>query len=58
VIRLDVKTVRITGRNAQGVKLVKLDEGEKVRAVAGLAEREEESGNGAGPDDSDGGSPK
>jgi DNA gyrase subunit A len=57
VIRLDVKTVRITGRNAQGVKLVKLDEGEKVRAVARLAEPEEESGangNGAAdPDDAD-----
>jgi DNA gyrase subunit A len=54
VIRLDVKTVRITGRNAQGVKLVKLDEGEKVRAVAGLAEPVEENGangNGAEPDD-------
>jgi len=43
VIRLSVKTVRITGRNAQGVILVKLEPGEKVRAVAGLAEKEEES---------------
>jgi hypothetical protein len=33
--------VRITGRNAQGVRLVKLDAGERVRAVAGLAEPEE-----------------
>jgi DNA gyrase subunit A len=60
VIRLDVKTVRITGRNAQGVKLVKLDEGEKVRAVARLAEHEEENGangNGAEPDDSDDSTP-
>jgi len=58
VIRLDVKTVRITGRNAQGVKLVKLDEGERVRAVAGLAEPEEDSngtnGNGAEAEDPDG----
>jgi DNA gyrase subunit A len=58
VIRLDVKTVRITGRNAQGVKLVRLDESEKVRAVAGLAEREEEgngaNGNGAEPEDGSG----
>src|SRR5579875_1026063 len=53
VIRLDVKTVRITGRNAQGVRLVRLEEGEKVRAVAGLAEREEE-GNGAEPEDGSG----
>ena len=36
VIRLAVKTVRITGRNAQGVILVKLEEKERVRAVADL----------------------
>jgi len=42
VIRLNVGTVRITGRNAQGVHLVRLDEGERVRAVAGLAEPEPE----------------
>jgi DNA gyrase subunit A len=47
VIRLDVSTVRITGRNAQGVRLVKLDPGERVRAAAGLAEPEEDEGNGA-----------
>ncbi|HYB91500.1 MAG TPA: DNA gyrase subunit A [Candidatus Binataceae bacterium] len=61
VIRLNVKDVRITGRNAQGVHLVKLEENERVRAVAGLAEKEEDegpagngaSGNGAdGPDSS------
>jgi DNA gyrase subunit A len=55
VIRLDVSTVRITGRNAQGVRLVKLDAGEHVRAVAGLAEPEDiENGappNGASDDD-------
>jgi DNA gyrase subunit A len=50
VIRLNVKDVRITGRNAQGVRLVRLEENERVRAVAGLAEREEDepNGNGAG----------
>jgi DNA gyrase subunit A len=53
VIRLAVKQVRITGRNAQGVHLVKLESEERVRAVAGLAEREEDdgsdsNGNGAG----------
>ncbi len=48
VIRLSVKTVRITGRNAQGVILVKLDQGERVRAVADLAEKEEEEANGGG----------
>ena len=42
VIRLGVKQVRITGRNAQGVHLVRLEPNEKVRAVSPLAEREEE----------------
>ncbi len=42
VIRLRVKDVRIIGRNTQGVRLVRLDQGERVRAVAGLAEKEEE----------------
>jgi DNA gyrase subunit A len=34
VIRSEVKHVRVTGRNAQGVKLVQLDEGDLVCAVA------------------------
>ena len=51
VIRLAVKGVRITGRNAQGVHLVRLEGEERVRAVAGMAEREDDDvgGNGAGP---------
>jgi DNA gyrase subunit A len=58
VIRLAAKQVRITGRNAQGVHLVKLEEGEKVRAVARLAEGVEEeegppNGNGTNGSDSD-----
>jgi len=55
VIRLAAKQVRITGRNAQGVHLVKLEEGEKVRAVARLAEgaEEEEGPNGIGTNGSD-----
>jgi DNA gyrase subunit A len=50
VIRLQVKDVRIIGRNTQGVHLVRLEPGEKVRAIAGLAEKEEENGesNGGG----------
>jgi DNA gyrase subunit A len=49
VIRLAVKQVRITGRNAQGVHLVKLEPGEKVQAVSRLAEPEaEEESNGNG----------
>ena len=55
VIRLGVKQVRITGRNAQGVHLVRLEANEKVRAVAPLAEREEDddsNGNGSNGDGS------
>src|ERR1700722_2586234 len=50
VIRLAAKQVRITGRNAQGVHMVRLEDGEKVRAVARLAEvgDEEDSSNGDG----------
>jgi DNA gyrase subunit A len=47
VIRLKVKDVRITGRNAQGVHLVRLDANEHVRAVAELAEKEDDDANGA-----------
>ncbi len=46
VIRLGVKGVRITGRNAQGVHMVRLEGNERVRAVAGLAERDEDEANG------------
>jgi DNA gyrase subunit A len=48
VIRLAVKGVRITGRNAQGVHMVRLEGGERVRAVAGMAERDEDDTNGNG----------
>ncbi len=51
VIRLPVKGVRITGRNAQGVHMVRLEGDERVRAVAGLAEQDDDAngngGNGA-----------
>ncbi|MBV8452739.1 MAG: DNA gyrase subunit A, partial [Deltaproteobacteria bacterium] len=58
IIRLKAKQVRITGRNAQGVHLVKLEAGEKVRAVSPLAEREDDddsegSNNGAAPNGED-----
>ena len=55
VIRLSVRQVRITGRNAQGVRLVKLEPGEKVRAVSRLAEPDDEepNGNGGGEENGD-----
>src|SRR3984893_18770239 len=48
IIRLAVKTVRLTGRNAQGVHMVRLEGAERVRAVAGMAERDDDETNGNG----------
>jgi DNA gyrase subunit A len=47
LIRLATSDVRETGRAAQGVRLIDLAEGDRVVAVAKLAERDEE--NGAAP---------
>ena len=41
LIRIKVKDIRETGRAAQGVRLINLDEGDRVVAVAKLAEPEE-----------------
>jgi DNA gyrase subunit A len=42
IIRLRVKDIRIIGRNTQGVRLIDLQEGERVVSLARLAEKEEE----------------
>ena len=44
LIRIAASDVRETGRAAQGVKLIDLEEGDRVVAVAKLAERDEENG--------------
>ena len=44
IIRMDVSGISIIGRSTQGVKLINLEEGEKVGGVAHLAEKEEEGG--------------
>jgi len=41
LIRIKVKDIRETGRAVQGVRLIQLDEGDRVVAVAKLAEPEE-----------------
>jgi len=43
VIRLRVSEIRVIGRNTQGVRLIGLEEGERVVSVARLAERDDES---------------
>ena len=62
VVRIRVKEIRVIGRNTQGVRLIDLEEGERVAAVARLAEREDEGEAGeptlAEPSEpSDGGDP-
>ena len=43
VIRLRVSEIRVIGRNTQGVRLIDLEEGERVVSVARLAERDDEA---------------
>ena len=42
IVRCSVKDIRITGRAAQGVRIIKLDSGDKVSAVARVIPEEEE----------------
>jgi DNA gyrase subunit A len=44
VIRSSVDQVRVTGRNAQGVRLVSLDDGDLVTAVARVIPEEKGEG--------------
>jgi DNA gyrase subunit A len=57
IIRSPVSQVRVAGRNTQGVRLVNLDAGDMVTAIARVVPEDdkdtgvgEEGGNGAGPD--------
>src|SRR5262245_13577224 len=43
VVRIRVNEIRVIGRNTQGVRLIDLEEGERVAAVARLAEREDDT---------------
>ncbi|HWP57094.1 MAG TPA: DNA gyrase subunit A [Candidatus Acidoferrales bacterium] len=42
IIRLRVKDIRVIGRNTQGVRLIDLEEGERVVSLARLAEKEDD----------------
>jgi len=46
VIRVQAKNISLIGRNTMGVRVINLEEGESVAAIARLAEAEEESANG------------
>src|SRR5213592_3644409 len=49
VIRLRVNEIRVIGRNTQGVRLIGLEEGERVASVARLAERVDGDGSTSNP---------
>ena len=42
IIRMRIRDIRVIGRNTQGVRLIDLEEGERVVSLARLAEKEEE----------------
>ena len=46
IIRMDSKTIRESGRNAQGVRLLHMEPGDRVAAAVVLAPDEEPNGNG------------
>jgi DNA gyrase subunit A len=51
IIRLRGNEISVIGRNTQGVKLIELEPGEKVMALARLAEKDEEPNGQAGVED-------
>jgi DNA gyrase subunit A len=46
IIRMDSTTIRESGRNAQGVRLLHLEPGDRVAAAVVIAPEEEQNGNG------------
>jgi DNA gyrase subunit A len=48
-LRTKVNQIRETGRNAQGVRLMNVDEGERVVAIEAFAEADSEGGNASVP---------
>jgi DNA gyrase subunit A len=51
IIRMDSSTIRQAGRSTSGVKLVTLEEGDKVAAASVIPETENGNGNGNGQED-------
>ncbi|SCZ49230.1 DNA gyrase subunit A [Thiohalomonas denitrificans] len=54
LVRMRVDEISVMGRNTQGVKLINLDEGEKLVGIEPVAETDEEDAEGAEGDESDG----
>jgi DNA gyrase subunit A len=55
MLRTKVNQIRETSRNAQGVKLMDVDEGERVVAIEAFAEADSEANGGSVPPSSEGG---
>jgi DNA gyrase subunit A len=45
LIRQKIKDIRVMGRAASGVRLIRIGENDKISAVAGIAEEDKENGN-------------
>jgi DNA gyrase subunit A len=50
ILRMKAGDVRVIGRATQGVRLIEMEEGDQVVAIAKLVERDEESTNGTTPE--------
>ncbi len=57
MLRTDLSAVRAIGRNTQGVRLIRVDDGDTVVAVAKIITEESDSGNGENGSDDDAGTP-
>jgi len=58
IIRLNTADISTIGRNTQGVRLIQLEDGDQLKSVARLAEREEGEEAAAGPEGNGGGNGK
>jgi len=52
MIRLPVQDIRTIGRNTQGVRVIRLDEGARIASISRVMEEEEESGGGESSEES------
>lgn len=50
LIRLPVSTIRTISRNTQGVRLIRLDEGDAISSITRVVESEDNNGNGESED--------
>ena len=49
ILRMKAGDVRVIGRATQGVRLIEMEEGDQVVAIAKLLERDDDSANGSSP---------